>query len=269
MGQGKLRILNRVLFEKGPFDLFDRSIILGYRGSVVHGTYISNDRAIDDKDVLGVCIPPKEYYLGMKKFEQFERLPEQEDKVDPWDILIYEFHKFVRLLLKSNPNVLCLLWLPEKYYLKVKPVGQKLIDNRNLFVSKAAYHSFSGYAYGQLKRMTALATHWRMGAKRKALVEKYGYDTKNASHLIRLLRMGIEFLTDGELHPVREDASQLIQIKMGEWSLDKVHREADHLFKQCEKAFINSRLPDKPDESAAKELVAEITEEFLLQEIAN
>lgn len=259
---GQLKKLNRILFDGQKFDLWDRSIILGYRGSIVHGTYVKNNALIDDKDVMGICIPPEEYYLGLKEFKTFERLPEQESIDDPWDVVIYEFHKYIRLLLKANPNVMSMLWLPERYYIKVHPLGQRLIDNRDLFVSKQAYHSFSGYAYSQLKRMTALATHWKMGAKRKALVEKYGYDTKNASHLIRLLRMGIEFLTDGELHPVRKDASQLIQIKQGEWSLDKVHEEADLLFKKCEDAYIKSTLPDRPDIEGAKMLAYDITRAF-------
>ncbi len=262
---GKMKKLNNLLLpsRERPFDLWDHSIILGYRGSIVHGTYIADNTLLDDKDVMGICIPPLEYYLGMKKFEQFERLPEQEDREDPWDVVIYEFHKFMRLLIKSNPNVMSLLWLPKEYIIKIHPLGERLIANRHLFVTKAAYHSFSGYAYGQLKRMTAMATHWRMGAKRKALVEKYGYDTKNASHLIRLLRMGIEFLTDGELHVVRKDASQLIQIKRGDWPLDKVHREADRLFKQCEEAYVRSSLPDKPDREAVMNLAFEITQGFL------
>lgn len=42
-----------------------------------------------------------------------------------------------------------------------------------------------------------------MGEKRKAMVRKYQYDVKNAAHLIRLLRMGTEFLTTGELQVYR------------------------------------------------------------------
>jgi len=61
-----------------------------------------------------------------------------------------------------------------------------------------------------------------MGTKRKMLVEKYGYDCKNAAHLIRLLRMGVEFLKDGRLYVMREDAKQLIEIKRGEWTLEQV-----------------------------------------------
>ncbi len=259
MGSGKLRILNEILLKEGKFDLFEHSIILGYRGSTVHGTYISDNQLIDDIDVMGVAIPPLQYYTGMEKFEQFERLPEQEDKSDPWDIVIYEFHKFVRLLIKSNPNVMQLLWLPDKFYINVSDIGKELIANRDLFATKNAYHAFSGYAYGQLKRMTADRTNWRMGAKRKLLVERYGYDVKNAAHLIRLLRMGIEFLNEGELYPERKDASQLIQIKRGEWSLEKVKATADKLFEKCEMAYINSKLPKAPDVDKIKQLVFELT----------
>ena len=82
-----------------------------------------------------------------------------------------------------------------------------------------------------------------LGAKRKALVEHFGFDTKAASHLIRLLRMGIEFLTDGELQVTRHvDGPQLLEIKRGEWTLDQVKAEADRLFKLSEKTYIKSKL---------------------------
>jgi hypothetical protein len=86
-----------------------------------------------------------------------------------------------------------------------------------------------------------------MGAKRKALMEKYGYDTKNAAHLIRLLRMGMEFLKDGELNVTREDASQLLEIKRGEWTLEQVKAEAERGFNLAEQAYLASNLPKYPD----------------------
>ncbi len=70
---------------------------------------------------------------------------------------------------------------------------------------------------------------------------------KPASHLIRLLRMGIEFLKDGELQVMRSDAQQLLEIKRGEWTLDRVQREADDLFKLAQEAYVRSTLPEKPD----------------------
>ena len=85
---------------------------------------------------------------------------------------VYEIRKYVKLLLKSNPNVLSLLWLPEHLYIYVSEIGQELINHRDLFLTKQAYHSYVGYSKGQLHRMTHINTS-DLGAKRKALVKKF------------------------------------------------------------------------------------------------
>lgn len=235
----------------------DWCILLGYRGSISHGTYKSpkDPNSIDDKDVMGICIPPQDYYYGLKTFGSKGTV---EIKKDVWDIVLYELTKAVRLLEKGNPNILSLLWLAPQYYIDVSEAGRMLIDNRDLFVGKHVYHSYVGYASGQLHRMTHMACKGYMGAKRKRLVEKYGYDTKNASHLIRILRMGIEFLTDGELHVLRKDAQQLLEIKAGEWSLEKVKEEAEKLFDMFRLAYLHSTLPVKPDHEKINQLCVDI-----------
>ena len=236
-------------------------ILLGYRGSVAHGTYSPSygNSEHDDKDIMGVMIQPIEHYFGLGRQDHHDRMIIGQDGVT-WDSVIYEVRKYISLLLKSNPNVLSLLWLPEHLYIHISKEGQKLIDNRNIFVSKQAYHSFVGYANGQLHRMTHVNTS-DLGAKRKRLIARFGYDTKNASHLIRLLRIGIEFLTDGELHIVREDASELKEIKNGEWPLEKVLKEADRLFALAQEAYVRSPLPLQPDQKKAEELLVEILSE--------
>jgi hypothetical protein len=102
-----------------------------------------------------------------------------------------------------------------------------------------------------------------MGEKRKQLVARFGYDCKNAAHLIRLLRMGIEFLTDGELRVFRNDATELKEIKSGQWSLEKVKREAEALFILAREAFVKSALPAKPDYQKAEELLINILRQQL------
>lgn len=236
-----------------------RTILLGYVGSISHGTYIpsTDPSSIDDKDILGICVANENVYLGMQKFEQREK------KYKEWDSVIYEIRKFFSLLLKCNPNVLGLLWLKRENYIHIGESGKLLIDKRNLFVSKQAYYSFSGYAYGQLHRMEHMAFKGYMGEKRKKLVEKFGYDVKNGAHLIRLLRMSIEFLTDGELRVHREDASELKDIKQGKWSLEKVKREAEALFALAREANIKSPLPPQPDYDRAEQLLIDIIKKEL------
>jgi predicted nucleotidyltransferase len=249
------------LSEEETNNIIPRStILLGYMGSIAHGTYIpsTDPNCIDDKDIMGICIANESVYLGLGKFEQ------KESKYKEWDSVVYEIRKIFRLLLKGNPNVLGLLWLPEHNYIYIGEQGKRIIFNRGMFVSKEAYYSFSGYAHGQLHRMTHGAFKGYMGDKRKRLVDKFGYDCKNAAHLIRLLRMGIEFLTTGELHVFRNDACELKDIKTGKWSLEKVQTEADDLFKLANEAFVRSPLPPKPDYDGAERLLIEILKGSIL-----
>lgn len=227
-------------------ELQTRSILAGYRGSIAHGMYVppKEPTSIDDKDLMYVVVPSLDHYLGLK---QYGSRGTKEIKKDEWDIVAYEARKFVSLLSQGNPNVLMMLWLRENYYLHISDAGGLLIENRDAFVGRHVYRAFTGYAHAQLHKMTHNAFQGHMGDKRRKLVEQFGYDTKNAAHLIRLLRMGIEFLTDGELYVLRSDASQLLEIKRGEWSLERVVTEADRLFASSEQAYINSRLPNDVD----------------------
>lgn len=98
-----------------------------------------------------------------------------------------------------------------------------------------------------------------MGEKRKAMVRKYQYDVKNASHLIRLLRMGAEFLESGTLNVYRTtDADELKIIKRGGWTLDQVKGEAERLFAGIEAARSRSPLKEAPDRDAAHALLVEL-----------
>lgn len=230
----------------------DNLIFLGYRGSIAHGLYVPNNNpnSIDDKDLMGIFIAKPDHYIGLQQ---------EKDTIEKWynewDCVYYEFRKILNLLLKGNPNVLSLLWLHDRYILKVSKEWDFIKLNKEIFVSKKVYHSFAGYAHGQFKRMTHHTKKGYMGEKRKQLVDKFGYDCKNASHLIRLLKMGIEFLTEGVLYVQRTlDAPQLLSIKNGEWPLEKVKSEAERLFDLCEKAYINSKLPSEPNYEKANEL---------------
>lgn len=233
-------------------------ILSFYRGSIAHGMYIpsSDDPdGIDDKDAMAFCVPSVEYYLGLRRYGSRGT---KEIKRGEWDIVIYEVRKAISLLAKGNPNVLCALWLEPKHYIKRTQAAELLIEGRDFFSGKHVYRSFTGYAYGQLKRMTHHGFEGYMGEKRRALVKKFGYDTKNAAHLIRLLRMGIEFLGTGELFVERHDAQQLLQIKRGEWTLERVQEEAQRLFVMAQEAFLSSKLPNAPDMDKVNELCCEV-----------
>lgn len=253
--------LRQVLQRFDRFDLERSMVLMGYVGSLAHGTYVpsSDPTSIDDKDVMGIFVPPESYFLGL---DHFEGKQYQEGE---WDVTVYEIRKYIRMLLNCNPNVLSLLWLEENDYLIRTPAGRLLLENRDIFVSKAAYKSFCGYASGQLKRMTRLGDESKayQGARRRKRFEKFGFDCKNAAHLIRILRMGIEFLVEGKLYVKRHDSQELIRIKQGDYSLAKIERMADEHFRMAQDAHIRSTIPNEPDRLRAGELTIEIARAIL------
>ena len=121
--------------------LGDRIMLLGLGGSFAYGT--NNEGS--DIDFRGVTLQLPSDLIGMTEFEQFE-----DDKTDT---VIYGFNKLVKLLLECNPNTCEILGLDKDQYLIKSELGQELIDNSRLFLSKRAIKSFGGYADSQLRRL--------------------------------------------------------------------------------------------------------------------
>ena len=71
---------------------------------------------------------------------------------DKNDTTYYELRRYIELALDNNPNILELLFCPQDCVKIVTPAWQTFVDNRHLFISKKAKHTFCGYAYAQIKR---------------------------------------------------------------------------------------------------------------------
>jgi hypothetical protein len=233
------------------------AILHVWRGSVANNMYVpSNDpTSIDDKDTMAVCVPPLDYYVGLNEFGSRGT---QEIRRGEWDIVVYEARKALRMLRQGNPNILSMLWVEPNHVIAEADAGRLLRDNRDVFVGRHVYPAFTGYAYAQISKLQRGAYKGYMGEKRKAIVDRFGYDTKMAAHAIRLLRMGIEFLRDGELRVARPDREELLAIKRGEWTLERVQTEAGRLFRRAEDVYARSTLPARPDPAAVSDLTVEV-----------
>lgn len=111
-------------------------------GSIAYGT----DVETSDIDIRGVYMNNLGQLLGTNK------KPDVIEKKSP-DMAIYSFLKIVSLLSNCNPNVIELLGTREEDQLYVNDIGQALLDNKEMFLSKKAYYSFGGYAVSQLRRL--------------------------------------------------------------------------------------------------------------------
>lgn len=296
--------------------------------------------AESDEDYRGVFIPNKDYVLGMKHIEQVEQ--KEPDRV------LYAIGKFFQLALQNNPNIIELLYVPDGKIIYSHPVWDKVRKNAHLFLSKKSRHSFSGYAFAQLKRIhthkkwidsplenppkkedyinvmtikegegaqfiqsgwdeiTLLSVNENSGGSkidphfqyssakiqyfrkdeyessktkhkqyldwkknrnpdRAKLEEKYNYDCKHATHLIRLLKMGLEILEEGIIHVDRKifgDAQLFIDIRQGKFSYEDIIKMAEDLEVKIEYAYEKSKLRYTPDINGVNNLLVEIYEEY-------
>ena len=101
---------------------------------------------------------------------------------------------------------------------------------------------------------------------RAALEASHGYDTKHGAHLVRLLRMGWELLTTGEVNVWRgdRDASELVAIRDGAWSYERLLEEANTVslaLQQLSKSDVV--VPARPDLGAIDALVQDLVETAL------
>ncbi len=263
-------------------------------GSRAHGLA----REGSDTDTRGVCIPPDRYLLGLSKFEQhtseggdhvtyalakFVRLALQGNPnileslfTHEEDVLFLspagrQLIEAKNLFLSKQVGrrfmgyALDQLQRIERHYrwLKNPPsakpesrdYGARLQGGRERFPDTDQQRAFEA----DLKHWNHYLT-WRRerNPTRAALEEKHGYDTKHAMHLVRLLKMGSEVLTDGTLLVRRPDAGHLLGIRDGALDYPSLVALAENMTSSLKGQIASSSLPEQPDEAAAEALLIQL-----------
>lgn len=169
------------------------------------------------------------------------------------DLQVYTFRRFVNLAAAGNPSVLMILFASEELRLIDNGLpGRRIAD---LTRSSRAAGSYQGYMQRQLDKW--IGSSGKAGS-RPELVEAHGYDTKFASHAIRLGLQGIEYLTTGALTlPILEPvAGRIRDVRRGVTSEADALEWVHELIEQLEMAATASTLPDSPDKAAIDAFVA-------------
>ena len=127
--------------------LKDKLCYLTYSGSVSYGTNTKDS----DIDIRGVIKNSIEDILNNKELDSYE-----DSKTDT---VIYGLRKFITLCKNCNPSVIELLATKENHIIYINEAGKLLRDNIDIFLSKKAFVTFSGYAIQQLRRLENALAH--------------------------------------------------------------------------------------------------------------
>ncbi|MFD0051954.1 DNA polymerase beta superfamily protein [Actinomycetes bacterium NPDC127524] len=238
--------------------LEERTIILSPAGSYAYGTNTDTS----DRDFKGICIPPPEYYLGLESFNEYNTSGGKNFKntKDDVDVNIIHINKFVKDAMAGVPNNIDILFVKQSDFIKVTPLGQILIDNRHLFLSKHIQKKFGGYAYSQIQK---LKNKNITGSGRQDLIEDYGYDTKFFMHSIRLLTSAIEILETGDYSTFRTNRHLLLDCRNGKFSFEQALVMVEMYDGHLKAALEKSQLPEFPDYKKINQLLIEINKQGL------
>jgi uncharacterized protein len=365
--------------------LLQNIIYITLHGSNAYG--LNTDQS--DLDMKGIFIPPKriENHL-FNKIDQVENNPKIDEKYShlknpnnpKLESTIFSLKKFLILASQINPNIIELLWVDKKDQLFCHPIMEKLIENRNLFLSSKAKFTYSGYSFAQLSRIerhrkwivlgdlkepkredfglpiirarqldevfgfvkseverwnlskfsldemerndlketiwdlilnvSNLPVGWdnwpetyevavinklakeydlkeeivellnrerrfkremeiykswlnwktNRNKERAKLEEKCGYDSKHAMHLVRLLKTGYEILTESKVIVKRPDREELLLIKNGGWSYEKIIEYSKEMQLKMDEVYKTTKLPKSVDYEKINDLYYNLVE---------
>lgn len=222
-------------------------------GSIAYGVNSDNS----DMDIHAITTPPIDWVFphltgkipGFGKAPpSFENFQQHHIIVDDknYDVAIYSTVKLFSLAMENNPNILDMLWVPENCITHIDDVGHHIRQNRKNFLHKGAFHRFKGYAHQQFKRLET--------SNRKELIEKYGYDTKFAYHIVRLCLQVEQILEHGDMD-FSVNAPFIKEIRNGCYTLAELRDWYMAKEKTLEALYQSSSVQYKPNEEFIKNVL--------------
>lgn len=222
-------------------------------GSHQHGASLPGK--VSDIDIYGIYVESPISILGVNVESHFTSgTQDQYERNRPGDedYKCYTLQRWASLACKGNPTILGFLYTP----CVLSGVWNDLIiPNKSLFKARTHAKSFLGYAKGQVSRLDGTTGRGKHG-QRQDLEERFGYDTKAAMHLMRLMFEAEEYMKTGEITYPRPEKDLLLSIRQGAWTWDKLFFEYNEAEKRVEAAMESSKLPDHVDRNKVSELIA-------------
>ncbi len=268
---------------------------LSKSGSRLYGT----STPTSDYDLRGFVLPPYEYLVGLKTFNDMEL---------EGDHKVYSVKRYLELVLRGDPQCTELLFADYDSIEYISSVGEIIMSLKDDLVSNVIYNRIMGYSIGEWRKAMAIRlvsvernktkkeiindvrNHWKLdkekmdsiikifdsvdekkcissmaglGVKRKKEVEEHGYCRKSATHSIRLVTQLTELLLTGNIIFPRPNADFLLDIRHGKYSkdeLEEIHNEVDAIAKEAKEKSV---LPEKPNSGKVWKVYEKIVVDFL------
>jgi uncharacterized protein len=254
-----LRDLHKRGVVTPPSWMLDNMVFMAMMGSVAYGASGNTS----DIDVYGFAIPRKDdlfppnhipgFGIPHEPFQQWQQHHVRHpDKDQEYDFQIFSIVKIVNLAMENNPNCVDALFVPRRCILFSTEVGERIREHRRMFLSKRCLPKFRGYAMSQMSKIKNKVGY--ENPARAADIAAFGYSTKYAMHLIRLMLECEQILETGDLD-LERDREVLKSIRRGEWTLERIENWFGDKERHLEDLSSKTTLRQEPDVEAIRDLL--------------
>lgn len=216
-------------------------------GSRAYGTETESS----DWDYRGFFMPDRASVLGYRDSKK-NKVTQNASK----DEALWEVRDYFRMAANANPNVLETLFVDEDRIVHEGEYASMVLENKERFLSRRIARTYFGYAFGNYKRILNQRTNpFAADGTVKSVFTPMSYDGKDAMHLVRLLRTGLECMKTGQLRIRRpEDRDYFLAIRRKEVPFADIEAEFKSTDSIFEAETAKSPLPKDPDEDYLNEL---------------
>lgn len=223
-------------------------------GSTLHGVAV--DDGLEDLDLMAVTVETPQQFIGFDSEDTWTYRSKPEgvrSEAGDVDFTAYGLQKYLRLALNNNPTLLLALFAPEEFIRRHDVHGLQLQALHPYIVSKRCYEPFKHYMRAQHERLLGL--RGQRNVTRPELVEKFGYDTKYAAHIVRLGIQGKELLLTGRLTlPMpEEDRELVVAVRNGRYTLAGVSELIVQTEDALDGAFYKSIVREEPNRAIVED----------------
>ena len=214
-----------------------------------------------DVDYRGIYTArDKKYIAGFETMDSVVLCPGKEDEIDA---TFYEIGHYMKLLRKTNTQVMEMLFAPEESFIYKSDLFDKIREHRESFIdSEKLKNSLKGYVFSEMRLATGERSG-QLGSKRKESVLKYGYSPKNFVQIFRLCSVGIRFFDTGVYMVNVNDDQKLYEYLMDiktnpqKYTCEELTNVVVERYEKLHKVIDHSKIKFKFDIELASDIILE------------
>lgn len=230
-------------------------------GSVLYGLNTPES----DVDYRGVYVATdKKYIAGFDKMDSVVLSPSKEDEIDA---TFYELGHYLRLLRKTNTQVMEMLFADDSSFIHKDPLFDVIRKNKYSFIdAERLKASLKGYIFSELRLATGERSG-RLGGARKQAVTDFGFSPKNFVQIYRLCSVGIRFFDTGEYmvdtskYPALHDYLMDIKLNPQKYTCEQLTESVMMRYEDLLIAIEKSKVHYEYDVELASDIILELRKE--------